>query len=98
MTDAKRLINILKSAFIPDNMKTIFQFFAGFFQDQSAPSDHAGSRKAITLYILLFFLWPFARNGATGAPVNETAFFGILAGVLFCLGAITSEFFKRPEK
>jgi hypothetical protein len=72
-----------------------FSFLAGFFQDQNSGAENGGSRKALALYICLFFLWPFIQAGAQGIAVNETVFYGLLAIILFTLGAITSEFFSN---
>lgn len=72
-------------------MKTFIKWFAGFWEDQAG----SASSKRATLYICLFFLWRIVEDNLQGKTLaNKDILYFITAIILFCLGAITSEFFK----
>jgi hypothetical protein len=72
-------------------MKNFIKWFAGFFEDQVG----SASSKRATLYICLFFLWRITENGLQGKNLADKDILYFVVGIiLFCLGAITSEFFK----
>jgi hypothetical protein len=72
-------------------MKNFIKWFAGFFEDQVG----SASSKRATLYICLFFLWRIIENGLEGKKLADSDVLYFVVGIiLFCLGAITSEFFK----
>lgn len=72
-------------------IKSLFTWFAGFFQDK----DQQASRKAAALYVSLWFLYIQIDASAKGIlennTINRDVFWGTIALVLFCVGAITSE-------
>lgn len=69
----------------------MLKWFAGFFQDQKG----AASRKAAVLYICMFYLYRLIDGSMEGKVINETILLYLLFIILFCLGAISSEFFKN---
>lgn len=69
-----------------------FNWFAGFFQDQKG----SASSKRATLYITLFFMWRMIENSINGKVLGDPTILYInTLIILFCLGAITSEFFNK---
>ena len=70
-------------------MKAI-KWFAGFFEDQG----QSASSKRGTLYIFCFFFYLLIDASTHEKPVDTGVLAGVLIVILFCLGAITSEFFK----
>jgi hypothetical protein len=72
-------------------MKTLIKWFAGFFEDQTG----SASSKRATLYICLFFLWRIIENSIDGKKLGDTDILYFVVGIiLFCIGAVTAEFFK----
>ena len=71
-------------------MTKIIQWFAGFLQDQN----QSASSKRLTLYICLFFFYLLIKGSLNGSTINEQILYAVVAIILFCVGAITAEFFK----
>jgi hypothetical protein len=72
-------------------MRKLIKWWAGFFEDQAG---HASSKRA-TLYICLFFLWRILENSFAGKALPDKDILYFVVGIiLFCVGAVTSEFFK----
>jgi len=71
-------------------MKDLIKWIAGFFQDQKG----VASRKAAVLYICLYYLYVLIKGSLEGKQINETILLYLLFIILFCVGAITAEFFK----
>lgn len=72
-------------------MKTIIKWFAGFFEDQAG----SASSKRATLYICLFFMWRIVENSIQGKSLaDKDVLYFVVGIILFCLGAVTAEFFK----
>jgi len=69
---------------------TLIKWLAGFFQDQKGEA----SRKAITLYICLWYFYKLMVGSMEGKTVNETVLLYLFLIILFCIGAIAAEFFK----
>jgi hypothetical protein len=66
-------------------------WFAGFFEDQGG----SASSKRGTLYICLFFLWRIIEASLNGKDLaNPDVLYFVVGIILFCLGAVTAEFFK----
>ena len=69
----------------------LIKWFAGFFQDQKGDA----SRKAIALYVCLWFFYKMIVGSMNGGKIDETVLLYLLFIILFCLGAITAEFFNK---
>lgn len=67
-----------------------FKWFGGFFEDQN----NSASSKRATLYVCLFFLYLIVKESLVGAKIDLNVLLIVAAIILFCLGAVTSEFFK----
>jgi hypothetical protein len=61
--------------------------------------DHRGSAssKRFVLFICMYFLFLLTRGSIDGKTVNQDVLFTIAGIILFCIGAVTSEFFV-PKK
>lgn len=71
-------------------MIKFIRWFAGFFEDQKG----AASSKRGVLYICLFFLWMLVKDAiATHQAVDSNVLFLVGGLILFCVGAVTTEFF-----
>lgn len=67
------------------------RWFAGFFEDQKG----SASSKRGTLYIALFFLWMIVKDAIkTHEAVDTNVLFLVGGLILFCIGAVTTEFFS----
>lgn len=72
-------------------MKKLFIWLAGFFEDQKG----SASSKRGTLYICLFFLWRILESNLNGkALVDNNILYFVTGIILFCIGAVTAEFFS----
>ena len=73
-------------------MKKLIIWFAGFFEDQKG----SASSKRGTLYICLFFLWRIVENNLAGKKLaDDNILYFVVGIILFCIGAVTSEFFAK---
>jgi multisubunit Na+/H+ antiporter MnhE subunit len=72
-------------------MKKFINWFAGIFEDQAG----SASSKRITLFIALFFFWMIVKGSLEGKTVNQDVLFVTGGLILFCVGAITSEFLMK---
>ena len=68
-----------------------FKWLAGFFEDKQ----NKGSSKRATLYICLYLLYMLTRASITGGIIDVNILLVIAGIILFCVGAVTSEFFKK---
>lgn len=73
------------------SMKSLFKWAAGFFEDQTGYA----SSKRLVLYIALFFFFLIVKGSLEGKPVNDQVLFTTGGIILFCIGAVTTEFFKK---
>jgi multisubunit Na+/H+ antiporter MnhE subunit len=67
------------------------RWIAGAFEDQAGTA----SSKRFVLYICLFFMWMLVNGSLDGKPIDQEILFTIGALILFCVGAITSEFLMK---
>lgn len=74
-------------------IKEIWEFVKGFFSDQAGTT----SSKRLGLYAMTGLLYKMVCDVADGKPVNDYLIYGVFISLLFCLGAITSEFFKKDS-
>lgn len=72
-------------------MKAIIKWFAGIFEDQAGTP----SSKRFTLFICLFFLWMIVKGSLEGKTIDQEVLFIVGGLILFCVGAITSEFLMK---
>lgn len=74
------------------NMKKLIKWFAGFFEDQAGT---ASSKRAV-LFICLFELHGIVKHVLAGYKIADAQILYWIVGIiLFCIGAVTSEFFKK---
>lgn len=71
-------------------MKKSIKWIAGFLEDQSG----SASSKRLVLYICLFYFYMLVKGSLEGKVINEEILFTTGGIILFCIGAVTSEFFK----
>lgn len=69
-------------------------WFAGFFEDQKG----SASSKRATLYISLFFFYLIIDGSLHGKVVDTQVLFMTTGLILFCIGAVTSEYFSKQKK
>lgn len=75
-----------------ENLFTKFiKWLGGAFEDQEG----GFSRKAVIGYIAMMYLGKIVDSSLDGKPVNEYVIFTVAGIILFCIGAITSEFFAK---
>lgn len=74
-------------------MKTI-KWLAGFFED----GKKSASSKRAALYISLFYQYLLVQGSMAGKVVNEMVLYSNALIILFCVGAVTSEFFSDKFK
>lgn len=70
-----------------------FNWLSGIFQDQNGTA----SSKRIALFVGLFYLYMLVNGSLNGKIVNEEVLFTIGGIILFCIGAVTSEFFSNKS-
>jgi hypothetical protein len=74
-------------------MKNFLKWFAGFFEDQQGT---ASSKRAV-LYFCCFFMFLIVNGSLNGKPIDQLVLFNVSGIILFCIGAVTSEFFKKAN-
>jgi len=74
-------------------MKSFFLWLASIFEDQAG----SASSKRIAMFICLFFYWMLVAGSLQGKPINDNVLFTVTGIILFGLGAVTAEFFKKPN-
>jgi hypothetical protein len=74
-------------------MKNLVKWFAGFFQDQG----NSASSKRLVLYIFTFIFWMEVKANIAGATIDDQILYATIGVILFCIGAVTSEFFSKKE-
>lgn len=71
-------------------MKKLIKWFASIFEDQAG----SASSKRIVLFISMWFLHDIVSGSLNGKAVDQQVLIAVVLLILFCIGAITSEFFK----
>lgn len=69
----------------------LIKWFAAIFEDQVG----IPSSKRFVLFICLFFYYLLVRGSLEGKVINENILFTTGVLILFCVGAITSEFLMK---
>lgn len=75
-------------------MKKLIQWLAGFFQDQS---NSASSKRAV-LYIFCYLFAIQVNASIGGAKTDINIMMATIGVILFCIGAVTAEFFNDYMK
>ena len=75
-------------------MKSVIKYIADFLIDQKGNS----SSKRLILVIAMFYLYMFVRGSLDGKPIDQNVLLSVVGIILFCIGAVTSEFFKDKFK
>jgi hypothetical protein len=71
-------------------MKKLFQWLAGFFEDQG----NSASSKRLVLYIFVFIFGMEVKADIAGAEIDPQILYATIGVILFCIGAVTAEYFK----
>ena len=71
----------------------LINWVAGFFEDQQGNS----SRKAVALYVALYYLKVIIEGNLNGGKVDETVLLAVVSVILFSIGAITAETLKGSD-
>ena len=71
----------------------LIQWIAGFLQDQN----EASSSKRLILYIFTFIFWMEVQASLNGVKVDSQILYATIGVILFCIGAVTSEFFTANK-
>jgi hypothetical protein len=66
------------------------KWFAGFFEDQG----NSASSKRLVMYIFVFIFWMEVKANITGAKIDPQILYATIGVILFCIGAVTAEFFN----
>jgi hypothetical protein len=69
----------------------LIKWFGAIFEDQAG----SPSSKRFVLFICLFFYYLLLKGSLEGKPVNEEILFTTGGLILFCVGAVTSEFLMK---
>lgn len=72
-------------------MRNLITWFGGFFEDQAG----SASSKRLVLYIFVFIFWMQVKADIAGAEIDPQLLYATVGVILFCIGAITSEFFNK---
>lgn len=71
-------------------MKKTIEWFAGLMEDQAGTA----SSKRLIMYIFTFIFWMEVKGSLDGKVVDPQILYATVGVILFCIGAVTSEFFK----
>jgi hypothetical protein len=66
------------------------KWLAGFFEDQG----DSASSKRLVLYIFTYIFWMQVKADIAGAEIDPQLLYATIGVILFCIGAITAEFFN----
>lgn len=80
--------------FNTNKMKKLINWFAGFFEDQG----NSASSKRLVLYIFTFIFYMEVRGNLDGKAVDPQILYATIGVILFCIGAVTAEFFGDKTK
>jgi hypothetical protein len=75
-------------------MKKAVQWFSGFFEDQG----NTASSKRLVMYIFVFIFYLQVKADIAGAKIDPQILYATIGVILFCIGAVTAEFFKDFSK
>jgi len=75
-------------------MKTIIKWFAGILEDQAG----SASSKRLILFIFAYIFWMEVKANIAGIKIDEQVLYATIGVILFCIGAVTSEFFSDKVK
>jgi hypothetical protein len=68
----------------------LIKWIAGFFEDQGDRS----SSKRLVLYIFVFIFIMEVKANIAGVTIDPQILYATIGVILFCIGAVTAEFFK----
>jgi hypothetical protein len=71
----------------------LIKWMAGFFEDQT----DSASSKRLVLYIFVFIFWMEVKANIAGIKVDPQILYATIGVILFCIGAVTAEFFKKDD-
>jgi hypothetical protein len=69
----------------------LIKWLAGFFEDQG----DSASSKRLVLYIFVYLFWMEVKADIAGADIDPQILYATIGVILFCIGAITVEFFNK---
>ena len=72
-------------------MNRIISWVSGFFQDQT---DRTSSKRIVLYAFTYFFYCEVKGNIERNATIDGNILWATVAVIAFCIGAVTSEFFK----
>jgi hypothetical protein len=72
-------------------MKKFISWFAGFFEDQA----NSASSKRLVMYIFVFIFYMQVKADIAGAEIDPQILYATIGVILFCIGAVTAEFFNK---
>jgi len=74
-------------------MKKLISWFAGFFEDQA----NSASSKRLVMYIFVFLFYMQVKANIGGAVIDTQILYATIGVILFCIGAVTAEFFNQVK-
>jgi hypothetical protein len=75
-------------------MKAVVKWFAGILEDQAG----SASSKRLILFIFTYIFFMIVKSSLSGVVVDPQILYATIGVILFCIGAVTSEFFQNTIK
>jgi phosphotransferase system glucose/maltose/N-acetylglucosamine-specific IIC component len=72
-------------------MKKLISWFSGLLEDQGG----SASSKRLVMYIFVFIFWMQVKADISGAEIDPQILYATIGVILFCIGAVTAEFFNQ---
>lgn len=68
----------------------LVKWLAGLLEDQAG----GASSKRLVMYIFVFIFWMQVKADINGAEIDPQILYATIGVILFCIGAVTAEFFN----
>lgn len=68
----------------------LIKWLAGLLEDQAG----SASSKRLVMYIFVFIFWMQVKADIAGADIDSQILYATIGVILWCIGAVTLEFFN----
>lgn len=70
-----------------------FKWLAGIMEDKAGTA----SSKRLILFIFTYIFWMEVKASLSGASIDPQILYATIGVILFCVGAVTTEFFSENK-